>query len=737
MKSHDSVQARPAAFLGSFHPAIRALVHGHARRPDRRSSVEDGKRSAAERTPYCGAHRLRQDARGVPHRARRPASARASTAGLPDEVRVIYVSPLKALSADIHKNLAEPRAAIRRSQPRWASRLRASRRRCAPATRRVRARRDDADAAAHPGHDARVVVPAAHRRAQPRAGCSTVRTVIVDEIHAVIGTRRGAHLALTLERLAARSRVSRCSASASPRRSGQSTKSPDIWSAPTTSIHPARRAARSSTPATDAHLDLGTRDPGLAARSRDVARGLGGILRPPGGAGRGASHDARLRQHAEDGGARRATPGRPARRGGRRARTTAASRRNAGWMPKKRLKQGRLKALVATASLELGIDIGHVDLVCQIGSPHRIATFLQRVGRAGHTIHGTPKGRLFPMTRDDLVECAALLHAVAGRARSSRLARCAARRARAADRRRSLDVATGGRTISFALVRRAWPYRDAGTRELRQRRRMLAEGFTTRRGRRGALIHRDEVQRRVTGRRSARLVAMTSGGAIPENADYASCSIRRSTFIGTLNEDFAIESNTGDIFQLGNRSWQVLQVGTGVVRVADAHGAPPSLPFWLGEAPARSAELSASVSELRRQLADRLVAGGPDRTTAPCAWLDGRSRPRDGIGRADRRPICAESLQILGVLPTAGHDRPRAVLRRIGRDATGAACAVRQPCQSRVGAGAPKALLPPVQLRAAGRRHRRMRCCCRSARSTRFRSPTCFATCTRTPSGTC
>ena len=306
------------------------------------------------------------------------------------------------------------------------------------------------------------------------------------------------------------------------------------------------------------------------------------------------------------------------------------------------------------------------------------------------------------MTRDDLVECAALLHAV----RQGELDRLVSHDA-------PLDVLSQQIVAEastsdwreddlFGLVRRAWPYRALERESFDSVVGMLADGITTRRGRRGALIHRDEVQRRVTGRRSARLVAMTSGGAIPENADYRVVLDPEELFIGTLNEDFAIESNIGDIFQLGNRSWQVLQVGTGVVRVADAHGAPPSLPFWLGEAPARSAELSASVSELRRQLADRLVAGGPDRTTA-LRWLT------DEVGLA-----AAAAEQIVDLLrgvaadsrrpADRGHDRPRAVLRRIGRDATGAARAVRQPCQSRVGARAQKALLPPVQLRAAGRR---------------------------------
>ncbi len=267
-----------------------------------------------------------------------------------------------------------------------------------------------------------------------------------------------------------------------------------------------------------------------------------------------------------------------------------------------RLKGGTLKALVATASLELGIDIGHVDLVCQIGSPHRIATVLQRVGRSGHTITGTPKGRVFPMSRDDLVECAALLaRHPRRRARSHRVARRAARRADPAGRRRGRAAATTAEDELFTLVRRAWPYRDLARADFDAVVAMAADGFATRRGRRAALIHRDEVNARLRSRRHARLLAITSGGAIPEVADYRVVLEPDDTFIGTLNEDFAIESMAGDVFQLGNLSWRVLQVGAGVVRVADAKGAPPNIPFWLGEAPGRSDELSARRQRLARR----------------------------------------------------------------------------------------------------------------------------------------
>ena len=271
-----------------------------------------------------------------------------------------------------------------------------------------------------------------------------------------------------------------------------------------------------------------------------------------------------------------------------------------------RLKTGALKALVATASLELGIDIGHVDLVCQIGSPHRIATFLQRVGRSGHTVSGTPKGRLMPASRDDLVECAALLRSV----RQGDLDRIVSHDA-------PLDVLAQQVTAElacreyaeddlFAVIRRAWPYRALLRADFDAVVAMLADGFATRRGRRAALVHRDEVHGMLRPRRGSRMVAIQSGGAIPEVADYRVVLEPEETFVGTLNEDFAIESSAGDIFQLGNASWQITRVTAGTVRVTDAHGAPPTIPFWLGEAPARSDELSRAVSDLRAEVDARL-----------------------------------------------------------------------------------------------------------------------------------
>ncbi|HJX80561.1 MAG TPA: helicase-related protein, partial [Candidatus Udaeobacter sp.] len=281
-----------------------------------------------------------------------------------------------------------------------------------------------------------------------------------------------------------------------------------------------------------------------------------------------------------------------------------------------RLKRGELKALVATASLELGIDIGSVDLVCQLGTTRSIASLLQRVGRAEHKRGGLPKGRVFPLSRDELVECAALLRCV----RRGELDRLSIPE-------KPLDVLAQQIVAAvstedwdenefFNLVRSSWPYRKLTREEFDSVVKMLAEGFSTKRGRRSALIHHDAVNHRLRGRRGARLVALTSGGAIPDNADYRVVLDPSETFLGTVNEDFAVESLAGDIFQLGNASWRILRINSGVVRVEDAKGQPPGIPFWLGEAPARTSELSQAVSDLRMELENRL-AGGQN----PIEWL--------------------------------------------------------------------------------------------------------------------
>ena len=511
------------------------------------------------------------------------------TAPLPDEVRVVYVSPLKALSADIHKNLAEPRRGIRRiaeemglEAPRITAAVRTG---DTTQSERAAMLRKPPHILVTTPESLYLLLTAERSREMLR----TARTVIVDEIHAVIGTRRGAHLAVTLERLqkvAARPLL-RLGLSATQK--------------------PIEEVARYLAPASDvAIIDEGHR------RAMDLA-----IEIPRSNLETVMSHEVwteyydRLTQLITE---HRTTlvfvntrrmAERVARHLSDRLGEESVTAHHGSLSKEKRLdaesrlKNGQLKALVATASLELGIDIGHVDLVCQIGSPHRIATLLQRVGRSGHTVSGLPKGRVFPVTRDDLIECASLLRSV----KHGELDRIVSQEAPLDVLAQQIVAETScddyGEDELFDLMRRAWPYRDLARDDFDEVLQMVAEGFATKRGRRGALVHRDEVNRRVRGRRGARMLAITSGGAIPEVADYRVVLEPDDTFVGTLNEDFAIESTAGDIFQLGNASWQIIQVGSGIVRVADAKGAPPTIPFWLGEAPARSDELSRAVSDFR------------------------------------------------------------------------------------------------------------------------------------------
>jgi len=271
-----------------------------------------------------------------------------------------------------------------------------------------------------------------------------------------------------------------------------------------------------------------------------------------------------------------------------------------------RLKAGELSALVATASLELGIDIGDVNLVCQLASTRSIASFLQRVGRSNHTVAGFPKGRIFPLSRDELVECVSLIDSV----RRGELDRVSIPEQPLDILAQQIVAAVAAEEWTendlFDMVRSAFPYRKLERTDFDEIVRMLADGFATKRGRRSAYLHHDAVNQRLRGRRGARLAAITSGGAIPDTADYAVVLEPGGLVIGSVNEDFAIESLQGDIFQLGNASWRVMRVEQGKVRVEDAHGQPPSIPFWLGEAPARTHELSASVSRLRSDVADRV-----------------------------------------------------------------------------------------------------------------------------------
>jgi ATP-dependent Lhr-like helicase len=528
------------------------------------------------------------------------------TATLPDETQVLYVSPLKALSNDIRKNLQEPLMGIRSLLVATQARdieIRAEVRTgdTSAAQRQALAKKPPHILVTTPESFYLLLTSESGRRM-----LRTVRTLILDEIHAVVDDRRGSHLALSIERLAALTGqpLQRIGLSATqkpieevarflvgsrfvdeagnpdcaiidtghrrqmdlaielPKSALEAVMSNEIWEEVYHRLAELIQAHRTTL------VFVNTRR--LAER---VTHHLSELLGGDAVTSHHGSLSAKLRLDAED-----------------------------------RLKRGELKALVATASLELGIDIGSVDLVCQLGSTRSIATLLQRVGRAEHKRGGLPKGRLFPLSRDELVECAALLRCV----RRGDLDRLTIPEKPLDVLAQQIVAATAcedcEETQLFDLVRSAWPYRHLTRKEFSEIVNMLAEGFSTKRGRRGALIHHDAVNHRLRGRRGARLLALTSGGAIPDNADYRVLLEPTQTFIGTVNEDFAVESMAGDIFQLGNASWRILGINSGTVRVEDAKGQPPGIPFWLGEAPARTAELSRAVSDLRVEV-ESILAG--------------------------------------------------------------------------------------------------------------------------------
>ena len=549
---------------------------------------------------------------------------------LPDETRILYVSPLKALSNDIRRNLEAPLEGIRKELAGMD---------LADVEIRAVVRTGDTTQSERAGMRRRppqIVVTTPESlyillgSQSGRRLLSTCRTVIVDEIHAIAGNKRGAHLALSLERLQAlcTGKLTRIGLSATQKPIEEVARFLTGGHAPCTIVdsgHTRRRDLALEVPPAPleavmsgevwnmvydrlSHLIQGHRTTLVFVNTRRMVERLARHLsQRVGEENVGAHHGSLSKERRLE--------------------------------AEQRLKRGDLKVLVATASLELGIDIGDVDLACQIGSTRSINAFLQRVGRAGHSVDGISKGRLFPLSRDELVECAALLDAV----RRGELDRISIPE-------NSLDVLAQQITAEvaarewqedelFALLCRAYPYRNLARTDFDACLSMLAEGFSTRRGRRGALLHHDAVNRMLRPRKGARLTAITSGGAIPDNADYRVMLEPESVVVGSVNEDFAVESLQGDVFQLGNTSYKILRVERGTVRVEDAHGQPPSIPFWLGEAPGRTKELSSAVSGLRKEIEARLQ-GEPG---AAARWL------KDTVGLDE-----AAAFQIVQYL-SAGH----------------------------------------------------------------------------------
>jgi ATP-dependent Lhr-like helicase len=590
---------------------------------------------------------------------------------LEDRTAILYVSPLKALSNDVRRNLDEPlaelaAAAVAAGLPTPGIRT-AVRTGDTPAhERRLAGRRPPHVMVTTPESLFILLTAESSRR-----WLSQVRTVIVDEIHAVAGDKRGAHLALSLERLEAL--VASSGGGARLQRIGLSATVRPIETAARLLVGAERPLPEIVNVGQRRDMDLAIEVLGdeLGAvctneQWEEIYDRVAELAR----AHRSTLVFVNTRRLVE-----RVTRHLAERLGAERVAAHHSSlSRQRRFDAEQRLKSGELSLVVATASLELGIDVGTVDLTCLLGSPRSIATALQRVGRSGHALLATPKGRLFPLTRDQLIECAALVRA----ARRGEIDRLALRRA-------PLDV-LAQQVVAicaceeqdedrlFERCRQAAPYAALTREDFDQVVDMLAEGIATRRGRYAARLHRDAVGRRLKGRRGARLAALTSGGAIPDNASYEVVLEPDETTIGSLDEDFAIESMAGDIILLGNSSWRIRRIESGRVRVEDAGGAPSTIPFWLGEGPARTPELSAELAAVRQGVADRLH--DPEAATA---WLIAETG-LDERGALLARDYIAAARAALGAVPT----RETVVVERFFDEAGGMQLVVHAPFGGRI-----------------------------------------------------
>ena len=586
---------------------------------------------------------------------------RGLAGGLEDRTSVVYISPLKALGNDIEKNLRVPLGGIMKLAEAEGLFLQLP-------EIRIAVRSGDTPAAERqamirrPPHILITTPESLYILLTSENGrkiLSGAETAIVDEIHALAGDKRGSHLALSLERLDALAEkpLQRIGLSATQKPIDEiarllvGTGHIDAAGSPDCAVVDVghRRAL-------DLSIDVPGQDLGPIT-SQDVWGEVYNRIVEQVKAHRTTLvfvHTRRLVERVAHQLTSRLGEGKVGAHHGSLSRKRRLE-------VEEGLKTGKLPVVVASASLELGIDIGHVELVCHIGAPRNLASLLQRIGRSGHWLGAVPKGIFYPLTRDDLMQSAAAVRAV---------------RAGALDRitipEKPLDILaqqmvatvasvapspkpgvteeSGSKSIGvdelFALMRRAYPYRDLTRREFDQVLETLAEGIAGRRGRRQAYIHRDQVHRRLRARRGARMAAITNGGAIPETADYDVIMAGDETFVGKVNEDFAIESLAGDIFLLGNNSWRIKRVSAGKVWVEDAHGLPPSIPFWLGESPGRSRELSAAVSDLREEILRRAA----DKQAA-IAWLVAET----GVPEAAAAQMIAyveETQAMLGCVPT-------------------------------------------------------------------------------------
>ena len=524
-----------------------------------------------------------------------------SAGELGDETRILYISPLRALSNDINANLLAPLAGIdtqlrhlNADPARINTWVRTG---DTTATERARMRRTHPHILATTPESMYILLTSKSGRLM----LSTVDTLIVDEIHSLAGTKRGAHLSLSMERLhqLTNGQLQRIGLSA--------TQKPLKAFA---NFLCGGRDCQILDASQQRHLDLQIQMPPTplsAVMPNEVWGEIYDAISTITETHRVTLVFVQNRRQAE----------RCARQIGERIGADqvcshhGSLAREQRLEAERRLKQGELKCLVATASLELGIDIGDIDMVCQIGSPGNIGTMLQRIGRSRHQLGAIPSGRLFPTSPDDLVECTALLRAL--REGELEEIHCYPAPLDVLAQQLVAEVSCGEQQAEslLQLFRHAWPYRTLTTETYTEVVDMLSRGFT--RQRRDALIHYDRVQGGLRPHPSARLTAITCGGTIPDQFEYEVVLMPQELRIGSLNEDFAFESMTGDIFQLGNHSYRILQVQQGKVLVEDAHGLPPNLPFWLGEFPGRSDQLSRAVSKLREHLDDWLTTLSPDK----------------------------------------------------------------------------------------------------------------------------
>lgn len=589
--------------------------------------------------------------------------------GLPDETLVVYVSPLKALSNDIRINLQNPLAGI-------TEQLRLMGLPDVPISTAVRTGdtpQKDRSAMRKTAPHILVTTPESLYvllgSDSGRKMLGTTQTVIVDEIHAIAASKRGSHLALSLERLQAL--------------------------CPQPLVRIGLSATQKPIEAVSRFLVGGDRDCEIIdighARPRDLD-----IEVPPVPLSAVMANDvwelvydrlaALAREHRTTlifVNTRRLAE-RLSRHLSERLGKDAVAAHH-GSLAKEfrldaeqRLKRGELQVLIATASLELGIDIGDVDLVCQIASPRSIAGFLQRVGRSGHQVGGTPKGRLFATTRDDLIECAALLDCVRRGELDTLLIPEAPLDVLAQQIIAEVSCQEWHEQALLEMLRKASPYAKLDEKHYQALLHMLAEGYNGRQGIRSAYLHRDAVSRTLRGRRGAKLTAVTSGGTIPDNADYSVLLEPQGLNIGSVNEDFAVESIAGDIFQLGNTSYRILRVETGKVRVEDAQGQPPTIPFWLGEAPGRSNELSFAVARLQAQL-DELLATTPGDLQPALDWLTDTL----GLNLASAEQLVdylARARLTLGALPS----QDTLVMERFFDESGGTQLIIHSPFGSRI-----------------------------------------------------